>query len=511
MPPNKLPATAPQPLPGATAPQTAQLPATAPQPLPGATAPQTAPGAEPQAVPGDRRTTTPPGTPPRRSGEASLIPVLQLDHRPQPKLPFLDMERRAPVDDEPGDAPGGVFPKTRFAAHSVPPPRTEVCGAPALRPGAPPPGPRDWDKGKGDKGKDDKGKGDKSKGDKGKKGEPECVQERQPPGTRMNALTNRFDVDRVYKDMSKRSLDDLYAQQDWDDLMDLPTPPPYDPRFGPLADSALDRLKDLDDPQYLPLLYKKHLWLHKLTVQKWATLRDTWNIKDWGDVLQDLGCDEQAFQALVLLAQQGPPGRAEANRLIWNFMKPGGFTYRNPGQVWMASIKRARMEIDRPPVNHQDWQAWTPQKALEGDWEVKVNFAPRNPEGNPTTYGAIKQRLQILDCPSAYALEGLSAGSESPWQSGQNSWQQSARSVLPGVVDVQPELRPAPLPVAQVTAAWQQRAAAAQPPVQIVRVHPARVPDVPVHPQQHSYMLNGAWTPGWWLNESSWEWWGGRH
>ena len=143
----------------------------------------------------------------------------------------------------------------------------------------------------------------------------------------------------------------LYELDDYQDLGLHRQKPAWDPdRDGPLADSALARLKQLADPQYLPLLYKRFHFMEVMTNEKWATLRDTWDIKDWAPLLIELGCDELAFKSLVLLAQQGPPGRAEANRLIWNFLKPGklGGKYKDPAQVWQASIKSPESQLTDP-------------------------------------------------------------------------------------------------------------------------------------------------------------------
>ena len=47
------------------------------------------------------------------------------------------------------------------------------------------------------------------------------------------------------------------------------------------------------------------------------------DINDWVPLLLSLGCDEANIQALCLLAQQGPAGRIEANRLVHTWASPG--------------------------------------------------------------------------------------------------------------------------------------------------------------------------------------------
>ena len=56
--------------------------------------------------------------------------------------------------------------------------------------------------------------------------------------------------------------------------------------------------------------------------RQWSHLRDTFEIEHWREPLGALGADQQNIMSLALLAQQGLPGRAEANRLLWTWMKP---------------------------------------------------------------------------------------------------------------------------------------------------------------------------------------------
>ena len=83
--------------------------------------------------------------------------------------------------------------------------------------------------------------------------------------------------------------------------------------------------------------------LYRWSTEQWDHLRDTWDPTEWHQVLMDLGCDEHAYASLLALVQQGPAGRVEANRLLWQFMKPaapGQGPFQNAAQVWQKAIRR---------------------------------------------------------------------------------------------------------------------------------------------------------------------------
>ena len=127
----------------------------------------------------------------------------------------------------------------------------------------------------------------------------------------------------------------------------IPQPPPYDP-LGPggaLAASAMERLRDLGDPQYEALLFQEQLRLYRWSTEEWATLRDTFDIKLWIEPLCDhLGMDEQNVLSLMCLVAQGSPGRVEANRLMWQFLKPcahGSYGFHKRSEVYQKAIRNA--------------------------------------------------------------------------------------------------------------------------------------------------------------------------
>ena len=178
--------------------------------------------------------------------------------------------------------------------------------------------------------------------------------------------------------------------KDWRLLDKLPDPPEYDAKtLGPLPKTALQCLKDLGDPRFPALLYQEQVTLYRYATESWFNLRDTFNPADWAPVLNELGCDVRAARCLMCLAQQGAPGRAQANRLLWQFMKESmKDPYLNAAQVWQASIRQARKRIDEPPEDHRDWQAWTPHKSLVGEWSLLEEYAPLDCHGNMVFPGA---------------------------------------------------------------------------------------------------------------------------
>ena len=84
--------------------------------------------------------------------------------------------------------------------------------------------------------------------------------------------------------------------------------------------SALARLQALGDPEYERLAETNRRFIGLTQAAEWAHLKQTANLDDWSPVLLAMGCDEQNVQPLALLAQQGPAGRCEANRLLRHWM-----------------------------------------------------------------------------------------------------------------------------------------------------------------------------------------------
>ena len=147
----------------------------------------------------------------------------------------------------------------------------------------------------------------------------------------------------------------------------------------PVIRSALARLQQLGDPEFVALAERNERFIQVYRTQHWAHLRDTFHLHEWMPLLEALGCDQGNVQSLALLAQQGLAGRVETNRLLstWANPVPGDYrNYVNAPQVYQASIRRARQFIDRPCENHQDYAAWVPGVSLGPYWVPKDEFFP---------------------------------------------------------------------------------------------------------------------------------------
>ena len=97
-------------------------------------------------------------------------------------------------------------------------------------------------------------------------------------------------------------------------------------------------------------------------------LMDTAVIGDWVQVLQALGADMGNIQTMACLAQQGNAGRIYANALMIKWMKQAVDTqdldYIVAPLAMQADLRKARMQIDRPPAGHYDHMVWHPGLAL---------------------------------------------------------------------------------------------------------------------------------------------------
>ena len=159
------------------------------------------------------------------------------------------------------------------------------------------------------------------------------------------------------------------------------------------ARTALARLQEIEDPEFDNLrLASLGILEHcrdkgkgKGSGKGLPHLRDTLALEDWRVPLDALGCDQQNVMSLVLLAQQGLPGRAEANNLLWLWMTPTSLEslcYINAPLVYQAAIRNARKKVDRPPDEHRDYTLWTPHATLVGTWERLSMYAPRDAHRN---------------------------------------------------------------------------------------------------------------------------------
>ena len=148
-----------------------------------------------------------------------------------------------------------------------------------------------------------------------------------------------------------------------------------------IAQSALERLWQLDDPEYERLRALQNLALHTLVTSQasWLQLRDTFNVNDWVPVLAALGFDHGNLEAFIMLANQGPAGRVEANRLLNWFCR--GSAGAHPSldkatEYYQKCIVNARRWVDVPPRQHSDWHSWMPGHTLGPYWAPLVHYIP---------------------------------------------------------------------------------------------------------------------------------------
>ena len=101
-------------------------------------------------------------------------------------------------------------------------------------------------------------------------------------------------------------------------------------------------------------------------------LMDTEILGDWAQVLQALGADMGNIQTMACLAQQGNAGRIYANALLIKWMKQAVDTqhldYIVAPLAMQADLRKARMQIDRPPAGHYDHMVCHHGLALRPYW-----------------------------------------------------------------------------------------------------------------------------------------------
>ena len=81
----------------------------------------------------------------------------------------------------------------------------------------------------------------------------------------------------------------------------------------------------------------------------WAHLDPNYNlVREWSGLLDALSLDAQNRKSLDELVHMGAAGQAEANRLVYTWVKPASFNwrpYKNPPQVYQKSIANAMKNV----------------------------------------------------------------------------------------------------------------------------------------------------------------------
>ena len=84
-------------------------------------------------------------------------------------------------------------------------------------------------------------------------------------------------------------------------------------------------------------------------------------MKEWFKVLKLLELDNKAKRDLFLMAQSGPVGRAQANKVLWKTL-PGPALepdYPDLSNLVTPEVCKARETFDRPPRQNPDLEWWS--------------------------------------------------------------------------------------------------------------------------------------------------------
>ncbi len=103
---------------------------------------------------------------------------------------------------------------------------------------------------------------------------------------------------------------------------------------------------------------KKALTVH------WAELQGGWDVqatRRWLWCMELLDLDPKAAMSLMLLAQSGEVGRAEANEILWTLLADYGLSreYRDLSAKTVTMVNLARRNFDKPPMSSSDARDWT--------------------------------------------------------------------------------------------------------------------------------------------------------
>ena len=122
--------------------------------------------------------------------------------------------------------------------------------------------------------------------------------------------------------------------------------------------------KHLQDPFFV---YYEHFYLknlHKFLTEKWWILQGGNSpeaLKEWLKVLKLLELDNKAKRDLFLMAQSGPVGRAQANKVLWKTLTGPALEpdYPDLSNLVTHEVYKARKTFDRPPRQNPDLEWWS--------------------------------------------------------------------------------------------------------------------------------------------------------
>lgn len=135
--------------------------------------------------------------------------------------------------------------------------------------------------------------------------------------------------------------------------------------------------------EYLEWQYKKQL--QDLATRLWPLVQGGTGeeaLELWKDIWCLLELDADSWMDLMLLTHQGPVGRSEANKILWDLLTRYAVTseFKNLSRKASSLMSASRRAIDRPPDNHRDLDMWTWRKALDARYpEFLASTVPADP------------------------------------------------------------------------------------------------------------------------------------
>ena len=137
--------------------------------------------------------------------------------------------------------------------------------------------------------------------------------------------------------------------------------------------------QDQKEP-YQAVLHKNLSHLANIwSSNEYCRMRDSEDLdRTWQLTFECLGFDIANLMSFVLMAQQGPAGRALCNFLLYMFLAPSRINlqmkYVHLACDYQRIMKIARMHLDQPPMFHWHLKTWHPCKTLNGDWWILTHF-----------------------------------------------------------------------------------------------------------------------------------------
>ena len=164
------------------------------------------------------------------------------------------------------------------------------------------------------------------------------------------------------------------------------------------ADLALTRLgvlQKINSPYYKFLEFHQRMRIWRLLAEDWGSMQgasDLDALAAWQTACEVLELDAVSIEDLFLLVAQGPPGRAEANEILWKLLAEFSLSdppHRDLSRKCSSMVTEARHRIDRPPRHHGDRAWWTWKKAIYPRDEAWSSAAVGSWPGAPPPSGVL--------------------------------------------------------------------------------------------------------------------------